>query len=367
MQVFDVGTQRSRIIDLSAGSPTLSPFVDDFTDGSIAFVQATEASLGEDIDDDGNADDVVVLLAADFDEDGALDDADVCITVADDGGDADLDAIGDGCDATPFCSDFVSASPPVAPSASAAACQKAIGKAVAKFFKARVKASQKCLGSLAAGKLGGDPVGLCIGGLVNGVDTAPSEPKTAAKIAKAKAKLDTAFDKSCGFGSEYAALDTCAADTTPNVAACTATGAGGAAANVLRQAYGSLGAATPTSARKCQKAVGGAAAKYVLAVAKAQGACLDEINDGLAGNPQAVCLGSLDDVGGVALPSDPKTSAGIDDAELALRDDILGACSGGELGSLDTCGANPTAAGDCLVCTAWRNAAELIRVTYGPQ
>jgi 6-phosphogluconolactonase (cycloisomerase 2 family) len=367
MQVFHRKSGTLQRIDLSGEAPTLNPFPDDYSSGTISYVQASEATLGDDIDDDGMLDDIVVLLTGDADDDGILDEADSCVhVVSDTSTDYDLDGLADACDPTPLCGDYTPLIPP-SMSGSEAACQKAVGKGIATYLKNRSKASQRCLDSLAKGDFAGEPKALCIGGGLADGDILPADAKAAKKADKARAKLRKTIDAGC---ATIADIEACG-DDTDEAHACLSAAVGSAAEASLVRAYGSLGASTPASALACQKAMGGSTVKYLSAVVKATTGCLNRINDGsLAGNAQVLCLGKLDQGSfELVLPTDQKTSDAITKAEGKLRDAMDNAClDGGDLlAMLDACGPDTPQAADCLLCTSWRQVAEIVRAGYGPR
>jgi hypothetical protein len=94
--------------------------------------------------------------------------------------------------------------------------------------------------------------------------------------------------------------------------------------------------------------------------------CLDRLNrDVIAGDAATLCLGQQS-TAGVSLPADGTTSMRISNAEIVLRTQIANRCGAGQLASLDVCGADPTSAGDCLTCTSWRRAVQVVQSAYGP-
>ncbi len=116
LTVFSVNSRTSQTLDTvedDASTPSppqleLPLFPDDDAgDGTIVLIEAKETEVGEapgtDINDDGDLDDVVVLIAGDRDDDGTFDDFDSCVEAANDSQvDVDGDGLGDGaCDPDP--------------------------------------------------------------------------------------------------------------------------------------------------------------------------------------------------------------------------------------------------------------------------
>jgi hypothetical protein len=101
-------------------------------------------------------------------------------------------------------------------------------------------------------------------------------------------------------------------------------------------------------------------------------ACLNKWNAGrISGDPLTLCLGALGSGGVVQLPSDAPTSQMILNAQTRLERPIDMRCTDASLAALDTCaGTQISGARDrakqCLRCTNWRRAVEIIRRAYGP-
>jgi hypothetical protein len=108
------------------------------------------------------------------------------------------------------------------------------------------------------------------------------------------------------------------------------------------------------------------AATYLKERAKAERSCLDKIAKGtLTGDADALCRGRFDGNSAIA-PFDEKTAKKLAKAEEKLREKIADKCAGGELAALQSCGADPMSAGDCLACTHWRRGVAAIQSAYGP-
>lgn len=188
--------------------------------------------------------------------------------------------------------------------------------------------------------------------------------RTAEKIAKATEKFEQTVNGSCS-DADLAPLAACA-DAAGGLADCVLPAYSGAAIAVTELVYGPGGPIADANARSCQSAVGKASVNYVAAATKAMQTCLDKVNKGtLSGNGSTLCMGSLTP-GGVVAPSDPATASKLAKAEDKLRAKIADKCGGTELMQLGTCGSDANSAGDCLTCTHWRQAVEVVRSTYGP-
>jgi 6-phosphogluconolactonase (cycloisomerase 2 family) len=83
--------------------PQITPFPDDPFDGTLVVNEVHESDIGQDVNLDGDLDDIVVVVIGDSDDDGTVDDLDVCReTEDDDQTDGDGDNLGDAaCDPIP--------------------------------------------------------------------------------------------------------------------------------------------------------------------------------------------------------------------------------------------------------------------------
>ncbi len=325
--------------------------------------EVLESDIGVDVNQDGDFDDVVDLVDGDNDGDGVFNSDDTCVETPDaDGRDSDLDGLGDVCDPHPYCSELTPASPPVAPPASTK-CQKALGKATRGYLMARANAIRGCLDALAKGKLAGGAAMLCRWSLVAGQEVLPADGKTAAKLAKARTKLDAAIAGGCS-PADLSALDPCASSAL-DLGRCLAERVTTAANAVVELAYGNVGAIADKAGLKCQRAIGGAAVGYVKAVASAMTGCLDRRNEGdIVGDGQALCLGA-GAVAGVTAPADDTAGTKITKAEAKLRSALDAKCSDALLGTLHACAPTRNGVHDCLTCTGWRQVVEAVRGAYG--
>ena len=154
--------------------------------------------------------------------------------------------------------------------------------------------------------------------------------------------------------------------TLAELPACIIPAYGTAADDITSLSYGSVDAIADDAERACQSAVAKASVNYVSAVTKAMHGCLDQINNGdLNGDAQELCLGSLSETG-IVPPTDAATAQKLAKAEEKVREKIADKCAGGELAALQSCGGDPTSAGDCLACTHWRRGVAAIQSAYGP-
>jgi hypothetical protein len=102
-------------------------------------------------------------------------------------------------------------------------------------------------------------------------------------------------------------------------------------------------------------------------------ACLNRLNAGrISGDASSLCLGELGSGGNLQLPSDPATGRKAANAEDTLEGLIDARCATDtSLAALDTCAGDQTSgardrAKQCLRCTNWRRAVEIIGRAYGP-
>lgn len=122
-----------------------------------------------------------------------------------------------------------------------------------------------------------------------------------------------------------------------------------------------------STALKCQKAVGKAAAKELPSFAAAIGDCIDRVNAGaVTGDSQAQCFGAWTQSGPVS-PTDLKTGGNITKAAAKALQSIQTKCSATALASLgsSTCGGG-TADGvaSCIQCASFAQTAAMISDTY---
>ncbi len=243
-------------------------------------------------------------------------------------------------------------------------CQETLSKAAGLYVKKKLKAVQKCMNGYQKGKITGpDPVTVCRGTLVGMVHTPPTDQKTADKIAKAETKLGELLDNKCT-DVLVALLDTCAT-TVADLKTCTVNDHWQVIDGLVETQYGNLFASPDSGEQKCQKTIGNEAFKFVTKSLKASQKCLDKRNKtGVGGDGAELCIGSVS--GGVyTLPTDTKTAEKIGKADTKLRAKIATKCDALLLAGLDSCGLDPTAESDCLVCTHRSAFVSLLDTQYG--
>jgi hypothetical protein len=202
----------------------------------------------------------------------------------------------------------------------------------------------------------------CRGGTNGDVDLLPGDPKTGAKVGKADHGFAKTVDSCDPFVLQN--LDACA-DDSHAVAACAVARHAEAISVTSEMAYGEVAPATNKAGANCQKAIGKASRAYLKATMFAMQDCLDRRNAGeIAGNGQALCLGSSTNAG-VQLPSDPATNTLFVAARATLTNAITMACPSTLLGSLNACGTDPASTVACLECSHWRRAVAATRSVYG--
>lgn len=319
------------------------------------------ATIGaRDLNGDG-AINTALQIFADTDGDGVFDREDNCASTPNtDQVDTDGDGLGDACDPAPACIPLVPPAPPPAP-AGTETCQKAIGSASRTLLKAQVTAQRKCLDQVAGGKLVGDGNLLCRGALPN---VEPADPKTADKIAKARLKFQTVVASKCP-DATLAQLRACGT-TASALTDCVSIGVTSAATTLTGLLYGPTPAPiSDGAARACQKAIGKAGAKEIVAFAQAHDGCLDQVNAGkLSGDPRTTCLGSWQ-ASGPAAPADVSTAARLDKAAAKAAAAIQSKCAASALTSLGACGGGSAAGlADCIRCTGFSQVMSLVDAAY---
>jgi hypothetical protein len=250
------------------------------------------------------------------------------------------------------------AEPAIAPT-DGAACQKAIGSASRGLLKVQLAAERKCLDRIAGGKLSGDPDVLCRGAAPN----APTDPTTAAKIAKAVLKLETTLGAKCP-DATVSELGTCG-QTASELAGCLAVRASSAAFTLTSLLYGDVTSITDSAALSCQKSIGKAGTTELASIATAMQVCLDKMNAGaVSGDPSAVCLGAWTSTGPLA-PTDVKTAVSLGKAAVKAAHPIQAKCSAAALAPLRGCGGGSAAGvADCIRCAVFSQAAGLVDDSY---
>jgi hypothetical protein len=261
----------------------------------------------------------------------------------------------------PLClADLEPPSPLLVSDPDAQKCQDAIGKAGTGYVSGSLKAVQKCLASFQKGKLSGDPMAVCVsrGGL-----PLPSDADTVTKLSAARSKASATIQSKCT-DTTIAELGLCGSTVT-DFENCFFPEHWLLIENLIEHEFGSVAASDNKEEQKCQKAIAGAAGKYVASSLKAMQKCLGARNkQSIADDAGGLCLGSVaggDDVP----PADAKAASAIGKAEATLRSKVAGSCTNAALVGLDTCASDLTDVQECLVCTHRAAVFTAIGVEYG--
>lgn len=394
MQVFNVAAETLQVFDFAPDNSedVPSPFPDTILGGPIVYVTVDERTYGGPGGADLNGDGVkgiVTLVVGDQDQDGSFDVGqnvdDVCTETPDPNqADDDADELGDACvQPATYCTAFTPDAPPVPP-AGALACQRKVLAAALVYSDRRADAVRACLDRFATGALTGNATLTCNGTFLTG-ETLPTDAATAAKLQGATAKLQKTLLKCAG---PLDLIETCGhPPTAPSERdRCLRAGLARAANASNEIAFGIPAALTNASARTCQHAVADGAGRYQLTLAKAVARCLDRVAAGkLSGNAAALCFGRGDPthasgslaavcagdataVGGVVAPADGKTATAFAKAACGLRKLIARKCPAATLATpgLQTCGTTVDAVARCVECSQWRQAADAVRLLFGP-
>jgi hypothetical protein len=115
-------------------------------------------------------------------------------------------------------------------------CQKTIGAASGQYLAALTKAMSRCVNAVNAGDLTGPADTVCLGSETSGGYVPPTDPDTAAKIAKAGETLGATLDKACP-ATTAAPLDACG-DDPAHLATCVTCAHAREAVAIMRAAYG---------------------------------------------------------------------------------------------------------------------------------
>ena len=115
-------------------------------------------------------------------------------------------------------------------------CQKTIGAASGQYLAALTKAMSRCVNAVNAGDLTGPADTVCLGSETSGGYVPPTDPDTAAKIAKAGETLGATLDKACP-ETTAAPLDACG-DDRAQLATCVTCAHAREAVAIMRAAYG---------------------------------------------------------------------------------------------------------------------------------
>ncbi len=221
--------------------------------------------------------------------------------------------------------------PGIVPVAHAVTCDRTILKESSRYVQAAVKARQTCEDRKTTKRLPAS------------TDCA-TEPTTAGRIQKARAKLASRIagacggaDKTCGTADDallssygWGGISTCPnlengacnnpIQTCADVVTCLGCVDDAAAAQAMNLYYGSLNPAVfgnATTVNNCQRAIGREAAKFLRAKSNALARCWDARARGLHANPCPV-------------PGDGKAGPAIQKAELKMRSAICAKCGGAD-------------------------------------
>jgi hypothetical protein len=243
-------------------------------------------------------------------------------------------------------------------------CQAMLAKAGGLYAKKMMRAVQKCMSSYQKGKLiGPDPVTLCRGTLVGSAYTAPTDQKTADKIAKVDSKLRGLLQKKCT-DSLVAQLDSCAT-TVGDLEDCVIEDHWQTVDGLLQVEFGNLFPSPDSTEQKCQKTIATEGYKFLTKSLKASQKCLDKRSkNGVGGDGAALCIGSVTS-GTYTPPTDAKTAAKITKAESKLREKIERKCDSTALAGLDSCATDPMPESDCTVCSHRAAVVSLLDTEFG--
>lgn len=259
----------------------------------------------------------------------------------------------------PPCGDSAPRHPPLLTDPDVAACQAAVAKVGAGYLKKDLKAVRGCLNDFQSNSAGGDPITACVGSAGIG----PADAKAAIDISKAQGRARAQLQGKCS-DSAVAALDLCA-ETESAFETCFLAQHRQHVINLISNQYGVVVPSADKGDRKCQKAIGKAAAGYVLAHLRASQKCLVKRNkSGSAVDGAAQCVGALVGNAFVA-PLDLKVADAIASAASKLGSAVQGKCTAETLAALDGCGADPASAVTCLLCTHRSTTFALISDQFG--
>jgi len=247
--------------------------------------------------------------------------------------------------------------PPVIADPDARACQAALAKAGNGYVKKVHKVVRKCLKTLQRGVLSGEAIGLCAG---SSAATAPTNPKTAAVIARTQDKVRKLLAARCT-DADLALLDACAA-TEPALEQCFLAQHHQAVLDAVASEYGTVVPLINVHAQKCQTVIGNAAGRFLLAQLSAAQTCLTEQFSG--GDGAVQCIGGVV-AGAFVPPTDPVAAAAMAEAEDKMAGKILSKCDADEIAAIDTCGFDPASTVACLLCTHRHTVFDLLANEFG--
>lgn len=257
------------------------------------------------------------------------------------------------------CSDVMPLHPALISDPEAFACQAAIAKAGTTYLKKDLKAVRACLADAQASTTSGDAIAACVGSAT----ASPSDASTAQAIATAQAKASAYLQAKCS-DAAVAALDACA-ETVSDLAICFLSRHRQSVVDVIAAEYGALQPSENKGEQKCQKAIGGAAARYFLAHLRATQKCLLRRSaDATALDGVALCIGGI--VGGEFIaPLDPKVADTTANAAAKLMEKIDGKCDDAQIAALAGCGADQASALGCVLCSHRTAVFDLIGDEFG--
>lgn len=259
----------------------------------------------------------------------------------------------------PVCSNAAARNPALVSDPAAQACQIAIAKIGAGYLKKDLKAVRRCLAAFQAGDVLGDPIALCVGSAT----VAPIDGKASTAIGKAQTKAVAQLQARCP-DAALAMLDACA-DNGGELGVCFIEEHRQRAIDAIASQYGGLVPTDDKGEQKCQKAVSGAAAGYLLQYLRASQKCLVKRNhDGVTADGVALCVGAI--VGNAYIPPlDPKTATAASDAVAQLEHKLETKCNAAQLTALAGCGTDPTSALICLLCSHRTAVFDLLSNEFG--
>jgi hypothetical protein len=257
------------------------------------------------------------------------------------------------------CGDAAPLQPALLTDPDAALCQAAVAKAGAGYVKKDLKAVRSCLNAFQADPAGGDPIAQCVGSAGVG----PGDGKATGVISKAQGKATARLRAKCS-DADVAALDLCA-ETEVGLEECFLAQHRQHVIDLVSNQYGVVTPTDDNGEQKCQKAIGSAAAEYLVVHLRASQKCLVRRNKaGTATDGAAQCVGSL--VGGAFVaPLDADVNAAIAGAAADLAEKISGKCDALQIAALGGCGSDPATAISCLLCTHRSTIFALISDEFG--
>ncbi len=366
-RIFNVRTATVQNGGAAIGAYDLPPVPTTFLGEPIAYTEVLESDVGRDVNEDGDLNDVVVLVDGDSDGDGTFDSDDVCVETPNPSQlDSDGDGLGDACDPNGYCRNVTPPSPPVLGPEPLDLCQEAVAKEARKLTLVALKAAQSCLGKLTTGKLSGGADGLCRGNLASGQLVRPTDPKGGVKVAKAMGKFAKTIAVRCT-PAQLSTIDACDTTTPEKLAACVAARAADVVRVTTGATFGDALRIMDPLALRCQKALGKAGVKYFATASGGTNRCLDgrnAVNTIL--NGQTLCLGAST-LDGLVAPTDATLVETLGKLDESLLKTLTKACPAPVAAALGSCGGgDPADLVACIRCSHWPQVAALVKAAYGP-